>query len=274
MKKSIVFLLIIIMPLTAFDDKDDTPGDLPTEARHGFQPGEHLTYDITFGWFNVGDAYASISSEDLTYEGKPCYRFDMYGETSGFFRMINKVKDQWTTYCDQQSLLPEYAIRDIREGRHTKKDKVIYRHEVNEVDYLKLNKKTQQFEKEAVKTEKTLFDLLAGLLFLRTINYDRLSAGDRIQLNAFYNRKFYDFEVVYEGKSNVKTKLGKIRAVQLRPELPDNNIFSGKNAIRLWLSDDSNHIPLKFEVDMLIGSAGIEIKNAKGLKNDVNFVKK
>jgi hypothetical protein len=263
-----LFLLLCAVMLTANAENDSMP------LVDNINKGELLTYDITFGWFNVGSAHARIADEIQEYDGTSCIRFDVFGETKGIFKMVSKVKDEWTTYCELDSLRPVYAYRHIREGRHTKEDKVFYHQEGTKVEYQRLNKATKKYESQFFESKDQLYDLLGGVLYLRQYDFDKISVGDSIGVKAFYNRKFYDFKVFFEGRTVVKTKLGKVHALQLRPELPANKIFSGKNAIRLWLSDDQNKLPLRFEVEMLIGSAGIEIKSADGLKNDVNFVKK
>jgi hypothetical protein len=41
--------------------------------------------------------------------------------------------------------------------------------------------------------------------------------------------------------------------------MPDNKLFDGENSITCWISDDGNHIPVKIQAKMFIGSTGIEL---------------
>ena len=52
--------------------------------------------------------------------------------------------------------------------------------------------------------------------------------------------------------------------------MPDNSLFKGENAIKIWISDDKNKIPLKAEAEMFIGSAGLELIGFTGLRNPVS----
>jgi hypothetical protein len=263
-----ISILSVLLSFKSVNDKNP----FPKVENNSFETGEYLEFNINFGWFTVGEAYAKVNPEVVEFKERNCYKYEIYGETSGFFKMINKVNDFWMTYLDTSSLLPIYAYRDINEGRHKKKDKVNYFHPEGKVTYERLNKETGEFgEPQEFETRPPLFDLLGGIMYLRSYDYSEIQVGDTIEVNAFYNRKFYDFKVIFEGRESIRTKLGKINALRIKPEMPNNNIFSGKNSITMWLSDDENKLPLKFEVDMFIGDAGIEITGVKGIKNNINF---
>jgi hypothetical protein len=73
-------------------------------------------------------------------------------------------------------------------------------------------------------------------------------------------------KIKYAVKGIVHTRFGKIRVLKLNPILPKNNLFKGENAIRIWVSDDRNRVPLKIEIDFSFGTIDMEIKNYKGVK--------
>jgi hypothetical protein len=77
----------------------------------------------------------------------------------------------------------------------------------------------------------------------------------------------------FKGRENVSTKFGVVSSFRISPVVPNNRFFSGKDPIKIWVSDDSNHIPLKVEVSLTIGSLVIELKRFSGLKSELNLVK-
>ncbi|MDP4678973.1 MAG: DUF3108 domain-containing protein, partial [Cyclobacteriaceae bacterium] len=115
-------------------------------------------------------------------------------------------------------------------------------------------------------------DVLSGFYYLRTVDFDVMSTGEIISINGFYKNKAFDFKVRYEGKDEIKTKLGKIKALKIVPIMPKNTIFNGENSITIWLSDDKNKIPLRVKTEMFIGSIKLDISSATGLKNRLNKV--
>ncbi len=79
--------------------------------------------------------------------------------------------------------------------------------------------------------------------------------------NVFFDDEIYNLKVKYSGKGRVKTKFGKIDVLKLNPILPPNKMFDGEDAIRIWVSDDQNHVPVLIEVDFKIGSVSMELKS-------------
>jgi hypothetical protein len=53
--------------------------------------------------------------------------------------------------------------------------------------------------------------------------------------------------------------------------MPDNKLFSGRNPIKMWISDDDNRIPLKIEAELLLGSLDLDISDHKNLKHPLIF---
>jgi Protein of unknown function (DUF3108) len=114
---------------------------------------------------------------------------------------------------------------------------------------------------------------VAGFLWLRTLDLSKTKIGDTITVKGFFEDEFYKFKILYNGKRVVKTKVGKINALEFVPVMPKNKIFDGENSITAWFSDDKNRIPIKINANMFIGSAGVELTEYAGLKNPLNLAK-
>jgi hypothetical protein len=49
-------------------------------------------------------------------------------------------------------------------------------------------------------------------------------------------------------------------------------MFEGEDAIRIWVSDDKNHVPIKIEVDFAVGGATMELKNYRNTKYEFDWL--
>lgn len=68
----------------------------------------------------------------------------------------------------------------------------------------------------------------------------------------------------YLGKEKIKTIFGKkTKAIVISPILPDNKIFSGKDAIKAYFSDDGLRLPLKVKASLWVGSAEVDLVEYK-----------
>ncbi len=73
--------------------------------------------------------------------------------------------------------------------------------------------------------------------------------------------------ITYLGKELVKTPLGKLKCLKFSPSLEPGRVFKKDSKLTLWVTDDDNRIPVKAQVDILIGAVTLELTGAKGLRH-------
>lgn len=239
-----------------------------------FSKGEHLEYKVNFGFITVGTATMKVYENTYNINGRRCYKMDVFGKTSGAVDWVARINDNWGAYIDTAALVPHISYRNIQENNYRKKEVVKFDHTTNMVETKVLDNKTGEFkEPEYYQAPDNVRDMIGGYMFLRSLNFENMKAGDTLEINAFFENTIYDFAIIYKGKEDVKTKIGTFRAIKLVPIMPNNKVFAGENAITLWMSDDENRIPLKINANMFVGSAGVDLVNYKGLKNETTLSK-
>lgn len=239
-----------------------------------FKKGEMLEYRVHLGPLSAGEATMSILPDIERKNGRPCYRIDVYGKTTGLADFLYSVKDNWGTYYDTASLIPHRFYRNIQEGRYRKYEIVDFDHLNQEAKVTTLDKQT--FKPKEIKTydiPANIQDLVSGYYYLRTLDFSRLKPNDTLKVKAFFDKELFDFKIVFVRREVLKTKLGKVRSLAFAPVMPKNSIFEGEDAILLWMSDDPNKLPLKVRAKMfLVGSVEVDIQAAKNIKSDLALV--
>ena len=264
MKKIVYFLLVLGMT-SAVMLKDGEYVVIPHES---FTKGELLTYKLNYSLFTVGKAQMKIHDGYYNVNGRGCYRVDINGKTSGAVDWVARVNDNWGAYIDTAALVPHISYRNIEEGRYRKNEVVKFDHVTNMVEAKVVNNETGEFKEPIYfQAPDNIRDIIGGLFYLRSMDFDTLKVGELFTVQAFFEDTFYDFEIRYQGKEEIKTKAGKFNAIKLVPKMPDNELFAGEDAISVWLSDDLNKIPLKAEANMFIGKAACELIQYEGLRN-------
>ena len=242
---------------------------------NSFTTGELLNYHVTFGIFSVGEAKMEIKDKTFRVNGRKCYRVDVHGKTTGLVSWVAKVNDVWGAYVDTAALIPHISYRKIRENNYKKDELVKFDHKTDMIEYKVVDKKTGKFkEPQYFKAPNNVRDMVGGYMYLRTLDLDSFHVGDTIAVDAFFEDTFYNFQIMYQGKDIVKTKIGRIKCHKLVPVMPDNKLFDGENSIAVWFSDDQNKIPVRIEASMFVGKAGVEIEKTHGLLHPLNIVKK
>ncbi|MCZ6522196.1 MAG: DUF3108 domain-containing protein [Bacteroidetes bacterium] len=262
--------IIGFIVLTSFGQNDTF--EHPEMNQTSFLPGEELEYKMKFSIFTVGKGKAVIQDQLYNFNNRSAYKIDVFGKTSGLVDWIAKVDDHWGSYLDTASLLPHQAFRNIKEGRYRRNEIVRFDHATNMIEVKVLNQKTGKFKDPEFyyAPGRQIFDMMGGMMYFRSLDFDKINVGDTLVVDTFLENTFYNFQTVFSGKEIIKTKLGKFRSLVLVPIMPDNSLFKGENAIKIWISDDKNKMPLRAEAEMFIGSAGLEIIGFKGLRNPVS----
>jgi hypothetical protein len=245
----------------------------PTVKNESFGAGEIIDYKVNFAFFTVGKAQTIIHPQVQTYLDRSCYKVDVFGRTTGMVDWLAKVDDQWGAYIDTASLLPLLSYRRIREGKYRKDEQVTFLHETMKAETRVLDKQTGQFKPPQVyETPRHVRDLIAGFMFMRTVDFSKMKEGEKFVISGFFEDTVYYLTVRYAGKEVVSTAVGRIPCLVLKPFMPNNSLFDGEDSITAWVSDDANHVPVKVSAEMFIGSTGIEMISFRGLKNQIRIL--
>lgn len=225
-----------------------------------FGLGEAYDYKIKYGFIPIGVAQVKMNENLVQENNKSCYKVNVVGRTTGITDIF-KVRNTYRSYIDTKTMLPQRFELNAREGSY-KRDQLFYFHH-NE-------KKVERLEK-AEKTEFNIpsnaLDVISGYYYLRTINYENLSPGQYVSAPLFFDDKVYQMKIKYVGRDVVNTRFGKIKVVKLHPILPKNDLFEGEEAIRVWVSDDANRVPIRLEVDFAIAAVNMELADYKNTKH-------
>lgn len=231
-----------------------------------YSPGEEIQYRVHYGFFNAGEAYMRLSDKFYRVNNRPCFRSEIVGNTTGAFDRIVRIRNVWGSYFDTINFMPQKAFRSIAENKYRKREEVYFDYDQNLATIREENKPDK-----SVDIFANIQDMVSGYYYLRLQDYVRLRNNDTIKLKGIFEDKTYDFNIIYLGKATIKTKFGKAKAFVISPIMPENNLFKGKNPIKMWISDDMNRIPLKIEAELLLGSLDMDIRSYNQLKYPIQF---
>lgn len=251
MKKIITAIVAMAVGLTTFAQ------ELPLKKDPTFKEGEVLQYKLKYGFITAAEATIKVLPSDVKFDNKPTYRLSVDAQTSGTFDVFYKIRDHYDSYIDKTDLTPYFYQENIREASYRRTDKARFYQDAKKVI---ANKGTF-----ATPTTQT-FDLVSAYYFARSLDISRLKVGDEFKLNYFLGDEISQLQIAYVGKETIKTKLGNIRCLKFSPSIKPGRIFKKDSKLYLWITDDGNRVPVKAEVEILVGSVTLEIKSADGLR--------
>jgi hypothetical protein len=253
----IVFFLFIAIsiPLRAGDDFCGIPN-------HAFQANESITYRVYYTLAGVyiaaGEATFTCSLEDLN--GKPVYHVTGQGKTYSFYDNFFQVRDKYESFIDTTNLQPLKFIRNVNEGNFKKYENISFNKSAH----------TAITNSGVFKIPECIQDVLSSMYYARNIDFNKMNPGDKIPFSMFLDNQVYNLYIRYLGKETIKTKYGKFRAIKFKPLLIKGTIFEGGEKMTVWVSDDANHIPVRVESPISVGSVKVDMMDFRNRRTPLS----
>ncbi|MDP3667006.1 MAG: DUF3108 domain-containing protein, partial [Sediminibacterium sp.] len=89
---------------------------------------------------------------------------------------------------------------------------------------------------------------------------------DKIPFTMFLDNEVFSLYIKYLGKEVIKTKYGKFNAIKFKPLLVKGTLFQGGEDMSVWVSDDENHIPIRIESPIVVGSVKVDMMQYRNLR--------
>ena len=226
------FLVFFLFPIITYSQSN-----LP------YKVGEHSIYDIYFGPIKVGSGDMKIEAE-VNIDKTSTFHIVGKGKTSPFFDFFFKVRDVYQTYLDTLNVRPVRFIRDIKEGDFQKKQLYVFKHSDSLVFWK---------DNSHVISSNTQ-DMLSALFYARTFNKAILSKKKSFFVPIFMDEENYFLEIMYLYNEKVKTNFGIVNCMVFKPKMQEGRVFQDGEKMKIWISDDKNHLLIKVETEVWAGN--------------------
>jgi hypothetical protein len=249
-------LLVTGLCSLSFTPKFDDTCKIRNNAFKSDEEVKMKVFYSTMGMY-VGAGEAVFTSSLERYMGKPVYHFIGTGTTYSFFDNFFKVRDRYESFVDTANLLPYKFVRNIDEGGYKKYNNVTFNQTAN-----KAVTNTGVFD-----VTNCIQDVVSMVYYARNIDFDKYKVNDKILFDMFLDDEVFHMYIRYMGKEKIKTRYGKFNAIKIRPLLIKGTIFEGGEKMTAWLSDDPNHLLLRAESPIAVGSIKVDMMSYKNLRH-------
>jgi hypothetical protein len=108
--------------------------------------------------------------------------------------------------------------------------------------------------------------VVSAVYYARNIDFNKYKVNDKIPFDMFLDDEVYHLYIRYMGKEKLKTRYGKFNAIKFKPLLIKGTIFEGGEKMNAWVSDDPNHLLLRVESPIAVGSIKVDMMGYKNLR--------
>jgi hypothetical protein len=213
--------------------------------------GESLTYKVSFAVFShAGDI--EISGQKIT--DKPDHlAVTVDTRSRGFVRGLYEFDNKAVADIE---LSTGRLLRVVENGADPKRP-------IDSEFAIDYAKRTATFT-DRVRTERSSqltlpeggdpIDLISALVQTRDWN---LKPGEKRDLVVQFGRDFYPISIQAEGYEEVRTPLGKYRALVLVPKMEKNpkGLFKRGGEVKVWIAQDGSRLPVKMQLKLNFGAA-------------------
>jgi hypothetical protein len=240
-----------------------SPDFLPSRKNTAFKEGEVLTYRMHYGLLNAGAAVLEVKPDLLNVSGRQVYHIVCTGNTTGTADWFFKVRDRYETYLDKDALLPWMFVRRVDEGGYKFSQDYMFNHYTKKVDV----GNNQKYD-----VPSGIQDMVSAFYSGRNLDLSNAQPGDLFTLDCFMDKEIWPLKIKFIGKEVINTDIGKFRCLHFRPIVQQGRVFKKEEDLNVWISDDKNHIVMRAQADIIIGSVKMDITNAKNLANPLSKV--
>jgi hypothetical protein len=204
--------------------------------------GERMSFSVGWEFIHGGSAQMNVLPM-----GKDGYRITSTARSNKVLDLFHKVRDRMVSegLCVQGKMQSTMLDIEQHESKY---------HSKKHADFLWRDNKVIYRLNENVET----FDVPAGHLnvidaFFAT-RLMELKVGKTVNIPIFDARKRYEVVVKVLRKDRIKAPWGeRVECLVIEPKLKTAGIFSSRGKVKVWLTNDQYHIPLKLTARLKFG---------------------
>lgn len=266
MKRKIALLLLSIFMFSAASAQC-------TFKNTAFKGGEFLSYNLYYNWkfVWVKAGTASMYTVQSNYKGKPAYRASLTTRGNNKVDEMFVLRDTLLCYSSLD-MAPLYFRKGAREGERYTVDEVWYNYKGGNTHLTQ----RRQYKDGTSKTvsnsrEDCVYDMLNIFLRARSFNPEGWTKGHVVKIPIADGNSIDPAQLRYRGKSTIKADNGKkYRCLELSYMELEKGKY--KEIVRFYVTDDSNHIPVRLDMFLRFGAAKAFLTSMKGNKNPVTCI--
>jgi hypothetical protein len=229
---------------------------------NAFKKGEVITYRVHYGFIDAGTARLEVMDEEKKYGDRDAFHIVGTGRSRGAFDWFFKVRDRYETFIDAEAIVPWVFLRRVDEGGYKINQNYVF----------------NPFQKKVIadgkhfETPENVQDMLSSFYYSRCIDYSKAKEGDIFTIPSFVDNEIFEMKIKYIGREIIETDLGKFRCLKFRPVVQKGRVFKKEEDLNVWITDDDNHIPVRAQAEILVGSIKMDLQSYSGLASPISKI--
>lgn len=240
------------------EDKEGFEGRRPIQDP--YRPGEKVVFDITYFSVNAGTLTMEVKPF-VTVNGQKAYHFEASGRTNSFFSRVYEVDDRVTTYLSYDELIPYSLQVSIKESGQLAEARTFFDWKTMKASYWQ-KRITKEKGERSKKIEWDLLpfsqNVISAPYYLRAF---KMEPGKKLAFRVADEGKNIVFTGEVLRREKLKTPIGELDTVVIRPQVTADGEFKPIGEILIWLTDDDRKFLVRLESKIKIGTIVAKLKS-------------
>ncbi|MDY6121790.1 MAG: DUF3108 domain-containing protein [Porphyromonas sp.] len=243
-------------------------------------PMEKIKYKVEFQWgfISPNAGSAQMQMRQVEENGRTLNAYKISLRTSSFFDNIYSLRDEVESFYTSDLVF----VRSVKNLVERKKPSTRYM----TVNFGANNKATSfrflQRRKDwimhdsivPIRSPYPIVDLFGSVIYLRSLDYSKLQVGARLPITVIDNADIVKAYIIYKGKEVLSIgQKGKYNTLRFVIDIGSDKFSSSNESMEVWISDDSNHIPIQLKSKLKLGAGVAVLQSTSGLKYPLNRAK-
>jgi hypothetical protein len=231
------------------------PAAAPVDRKVPFQPGETLTYDISWSTYLTAGIATLTVKDKRPSNGSSAYYIVAEGKPTGLLATLYTLYYKLDTLLDSRVLLPRRGSIYSQQGNRRRARITVFDHAAQRAEY---EDKTTTDMKTSVVLARHSQDALSVLYALRTVP---LKENSRLTIPVCDGGNMYRVQFRVGKIEPMRVGAASIPAFRITPTIADAMGSLVGRPLTLWISVDPRRLPLKLQADLAMGSINLTLRD-------------
>jgi hypothetical protein len=213
-----------------------------------FINGETLVLEVGWTVFNAG--YLILTATNM--RSRSLLRVNAKAITNNTVSAIYKVRNHEISWIDADGLYPVFFEQHVREGKKYKADHFMVYDNINDKLFF------QKSDLQEFDSPKFTHDYISVIYYVRSMP---LKPGDEFEASLFSRPKTYPLKFkVHNQRETINVGGKSYNCVKVEIAMVgEGRVFTKRDKMEVWVSDDENHYPVMLRSKAKIGSLNAKL---------------
>ena len=258
-----LILLILLIPLFYLPEQASSQTN-----NYPFKSGEYARYGAYYNWHFIwiqsGDV--EFRADTLKYNQQEAWHLKAVGKTLKAYDLLYTVRDTFEVFCNYNSFNPLYSRRVLNHAKNNSVHQYTFDYTTGKIA-TRIKQEKKPVYQSNIPVQENTYDLIATAYNFRKFDFNKLFIGQKVPYRMLIDKQVFDLYFRYLGIENVKTRNGKeYRCQKVSVFLLQGDFFPEGEYMKIWFTDDQNHLPVQVETKIQVGSVKALLIETKSIK--------